>query len=453
MYNRVKELEHEIETQNKTNYKELNQLYAKIAAANPEYFNEYHLSFMLSFPALAQLVIKRCNKDLERTIEINERVYYMYTILAISLVNGDLDSYNNIIVDSKHYDVGSSVLRLDFRKIEKLITLLDSDYVRILADEHAGIEKCKQLSQGIEDTVKNKFGVLWPKPTILLLSGKGASPYYSELNSAYLMVGHYRGTEYERRIMSTSIIHELTHTSNKKYQRFSLQQEKVGNFKFFDEAIATINGYSILEEADQYGVCFTNVASIISRFSGLSTRDIMDRWLEFLYSKAGISTYDYACSLVSFINKRFAPKTGLAFLREWLSQKEYIPIMTYFTEYFGQEFDEVEKNWISEIQEFSKYSEYVDKTKILLVQVEKDKAVFTYHSAFELNVGTNIYCVTNKNHLLESNALSRDYRFSHEGRFAVQMRGDEEEISIYVVFKNTLQRIKIPLLIDKKVTN
>lgn len=432
------------ETNPQKYYHELNEIYANMLHNNQTKLDTYHLYYLIRFKSLMNYVINRIRTKMLESQKIEDNQRYMYDLLSIFLCSRNKDDYNDILSKKSLISDSGLVLGLDFKPINHFIELEDSEAITFIADDQADINVCKSLISGLSDIINKEFQTFFPKPQVFLLRGKGASPYYKPLNCAFLMVGHYCGTEYERKIFSTSVSHELTHLHYGSFQKVSILKEYQNAYKFFDEGIAIQSSYLLLSDYLQYFTKFRNSAYIIHQYSTHSLENIMENWFSLSFNETHFSTYDYACSFVNFIDEQFPQYLCKVFFKEWLSQSDVTSILEYFSIYYQYDIKTIDQKWINELDDFSPRSTYHKKTSIELIKRDEKNYTFRFNSEYDLWIHSDIFCLSQEIikpiKIIDNDGL----RYKKSGLFSIQASEAELFNLLFIVlFKDNVDIIKL----------
>ncbi|HNX00987.1 MAG TPA: hypothetical protein PLE74_05240 [Candidatus Cloacimonadota bacterium] len=438
MYDQLKSLE----ANPLLHYKMLNEIYADMLLHDPEKLETYNIFYLCKFTSLSDYVITKL-RDMMKTDNIKEHIpSYLYLIMAISLFSNHLDTYNQIMEERSLIDVSETSLELDFKPINKLITLDDSEYVTIQADDQADIDVCRFLTSGLAEMIGKEFPQFFPKPHVFLLRGKGSSPYNKLLNCAFLMIGHYQGTEYEKKIFSTSVPHELIHLVQGTYQKVEISKEIFGIYKFFDEGLAVQNSYSFLTEKDSFYTKFSNSAYLIHKYTNHTTLEIMEKWEVLSFQEGKIPTYDYACAFMNYLDSLYPSQKAKDFFRAWLSQTETPSITEYFESFYHTSITAIDQRWKEELDNFSPSSTYNKFTRIKLIASEGKNHTFQYTSECDLWSETCIFCIYQGKIISKKPIDSNGIRYSKNGCFSIETEPDSlPEITFIVLFQDNVEVI------------
>ncbi len=440
----------ELESDPLANYDELNSIYAGMLLDEPQSLEKYGFRYLMKFPAMSAHYIEMNKGYLAEEPDSVKRRWHLKRIMCFSLFSHNLVEYNKVILENEKHDSAASFIEHDFRQIDKLVTIEDSDCLTFVADNRLDPMVCKVLIAGISDVVRQKFERCFPKPQVFLLRGRGPSPFIPDLNCALMMIGHYQGKAYEHKIFQTSITHELTHLDVRKYHKLPVDKSNAGAFKFFDEGLGVQNSYATLADYENYFTKFRNTAYLIRKYTDFSTRDIMDKWGDCITGICPIQTYDYACAFVNFLDAGFAPGTCMDFFIAWISQTEVKFGIECFELYYQVSFEEVDQAWVDSLDEFAANSIFTNKTKMELVEIKSDTIVFSYTSEYELWPEQNFFCLSETGKLLklESNDINQ-YRFQKSGKLEVFMddteRCDVSRLKFFVLFQDKVEQI-IPVI-------
>lgn len=439
MDNRLKELE----ADPIQHYQELNEIYASMQLTDKSTLDKYDFSYLIKFKSTSDYIIHKFKIMMANDTIIEHKPVYLYNIMAVSLFSNNLDQYNQIMYEREQIDVSGTSLGLDFKPISNLVILEESEFVTFLADDQANLNVCRTLITGMTKIIKEGFTKFFPKPHVFLLRGTGPSPYYKLLNCAFLMIGHYLGTEYERKIFSTSVPHELTHLVHGAYQKVKVPQDIQNIYKFFDEGLAVQNSYLFLADNERYFTKFRNTAYIVHKFSKFSTLDIMQNWSVISFQEGQIPTYDYACAFINFIDTLFPSKKCKDFLREWLSQTEITSILEYFILFYQIDIVTADVKWCAQLIDFSPSSTCLQMTNIKLLKREEDEFTFQYSSDFDLWIDTDFFCISKGKIISILPIDNSGIRFRKSSNFKINVTADEiSDVYFIVLFMNNVEIIK-----------
>lgn len=432
------------ETDPQKYYHELDKIYANMLLHNHSKLDTYHFYYLIKFKSIKNYVIDILRTKLQESQKIEDTQRYLYDLMSIYLCSRDIDGFNDILVQKSQLSDLGLVFGLDFKPINHLVELEDSEAITFIADDQADLAICKSLIAGLSETVNKEFQTFFPKPQVFLLRGKGPSPYYKPLNCAFLMVGHYCGSTYERKIFSTSVTHELTHLQYGIYQKVNITKESLNPYKFFDEGLAIQKSYLFLSDYQQYFTKFRNSASIIHRYSTHTTMEIMENWFSLTFNDIHIPTYDYACSFVNFIDELFPLKRCKTFFKEWLSQTQITSIKDYFKTFYSVDIETINQKWIDELDNYSSLSNYENNTSIEFIHKDENSCIFKYSSKFELWIHSDIFCISQDRIKPISINNSDGLRYKKSGHFSIQASKEElSNIFFIVLFKDNVDLIKL----------
>ena len=430
-------------------YDRLHGILVHMLQNDPEQLHQYPVHHLMRFPELLPHVMPRLRTLAETEQNLECKRYYLYNLLACGLVSGNIAAYNQVLENRDHIDTSLSALGLDFRPLTGLVIILDSSDITILADDQADIEKCRFFASGIEQTLHERFGGMQPKPTVFFLRGKGPSPYHVALHSAFLMVGHYKGSPGEREQVHAAILHELTHISIGTGRRVRIEPEMNGVFKFLDEGVAIQNSYTSVPQSAGIFTKFFNSAVVLHEFTPFALQDIMTNWFEFLYKRQYLPTYDYACTFVAFLDS-LPGESYMEVFRQWGMQAETVDPLEYLCRRAGITWQEVEQRWLAHIGQFAASTTQSEATQIRLEQHTETESAFSFTSRHELWPEKDIFCIREEKELLPVHSdAGNSYRYCTAGGFYVEC-GDEPpapgSLRFIVLHKGSMQSIVCPSL-------
>jgi hypothetical protein len=436
----------ELEKNHLEHYAELNKIYAEIVEQDSTQLDKYPINYLMKYPLISDYLIGRIKLRQAQETDPVLLKYYLASRLAVSLFSGSIDEYNLVLSERHKIDLTESALTYDFRPLKGLIEIANNDTLRIIADSEADIDVCKYLVEGLTETIRGKFSKYVPVPSVFMLRGKGASPFFNKVNCACLMIGHYMGTTFERDIVKTSIAHELTHLEKWTVHKLKIADYNIGMHRLLDEGLATQNSYRILPDYKKHFICYDNCAMLVYKHTDYTIKEIAESWWNITFDKHLFNTYSFACAFVNYLDNLFYPLTSKEFFLSWIAQTEVKSAWDYFQMFYKVTVEDVEKSWKESLKEFSSDSQFTHDTQIRLITIKDDKAQFQYQSKNDLYPVMNICCIDNNNRLLSVVSNNSDgSRYSTQGDFYVQMTPEVKQrlldLRFVILFKDTVEII------------
>lgn len=289
---------------------------------------------------------------------------------------------------------------------------------------------------GIEQTeywIEEKYGNSMPSATFILMNGKGPSPYNLFLNEFFLMIGHYRKTEFDRNVFCRAIAHELIHLERHEKFKMTVTPENYGVFKIFDEGYAEYCGFSAINHLSD-SVEFSNHCARLLKLDPETDIDrIIKEWLHYVFHKPFIPTYPAAMSFVSYLIEKY----GMFKVDSFFSKNRSVTSITdWINRHFGMCIDDLLQSWMKNLpeKEFHSTDNFFSFIKIELMP--DGNIGCRYESKYPIWPEWNVFITDEKNRIVPIKSENR-YRYQEKGSFSIQ--------------SGTLGKLKATILFDKKI--